>query len=281
MLKRLVRALVLVAGVYAALVAALYLYQRPLQYPAPQGVATAAEAGAEGFADVVLETADGERIRAYFRPPEPGRTLVVYFHGNAGSIRQRAPRAAALAEGGRGVLITSYRGYSGSTGSPTEEGLVADGRAALAFAREHAPAQRIVLYGESLGTGVAVALAAQTDVGAVVLDAPFTSAADVARMRYPFVPIGLLMHDQFDSAARIAAVEAPLLVMHGTADAITPFAQGRALYEAAGEPKRFVAFDGEGHTGLLENGGLAAVRALLDAVEEGRAAEYLMEEAGG
>ncbi|MGJ3263051.1 MAG: alpha/beta hydrolase [Salinarimonas sp.] len=275
MRSRLARAIVLAAGVYAALVGALFLYQRPLQYPAPQGVASAAEAGADGFVDVMLETADGERIRAYFRPPEPGRALVVYFHGNAGSIRQRAPRAAALAEGGRGVLISSYRGYSGSTGSPSEEGLIADGRAALAFARAHAPAELIVLYGESLGTGVVVALAAEVEVGAAVLDAPFTSAADVARTRYPFVPIGFLMHDQFDSAARIGAVDEPLLVMHGTDDPITPFAQGRALYEAAAEPKRFVGFEGEGHTRLLENGGLAEVRALLDAVEAGRAAELL------
>lgn len=278
MLARLARALVLAGGVYVAFVGVLYATQRGLQYPAPQGVATAAEAGLSGFSDVTLETDDGERLTAYFRPPEPGRALVVYFHGNAGSISQRAPRAAALADGGRGVLITSYRGYSGSTGSPTEEGLIADARAAYAFAREHAPAERIVLYGESLGTGVAVALAAEAEIGAVVLDAPFTSAADVARTRYPFVPIGLLMHDQFDSAARIRAVEEPVLLMHGTADPVTPFDQGRALYEVASEPKRFVAFDGEGHTRLLENGGLAEVRALLDAVEEGRAAELLSED---
>lgn len=275
MLRRLVRALALAAGVYAALVGALYVYQRALQYPAPQSVASAAEAGLPGFADLVLEAEDGARLRAYYRPPEPGRALVIYFHGNAGSISQRAPRAAALAEGGRGVLITSYRGYSGSTGSPTEDGLIADARAAYRVAREHAPADRIVLYGESLGTGVAVALASEVDVGAVVLDAAFTSAADVARVRYPFVPVGLLMHDQFDSAARIGGVEEPVLLMHGTADPITPFAQGRALYEAAREPKRFVGFDGEGHTRLLENGGLAEVRALLDAVEEGRAAALL------
>lgn len=278
MLARLTRALVLAGGLYAAFVGALYAYQRNLQYPAPQGAATASEAGLSGFADVTLETQDGERLTAYFRPPEPGRALVVYFHGNAGSIRQRAPRAAALAEGGRGVLITSYRGYSGSTGSPTEEGLIADARAAYSFAREHAPAERIVLYGESLGTGVAVALAAEAHAGAVVLDAPFTSAADVARMRYPFVPVGLLMHDTFDSAARIGAVEEPVLLMHGTDDPITPFDQGRALYEAAAEPKRFVAFDGEGHSRLLENGGLAEVRTLLEAVEQGRAAALLMDD---
>ena len=280
MLRRLGRALVLVAGVYAALVGALYVYQRALQYPAPQGVASAAEAGLSDFADVTIETADGERLTAYFRPPDDGRVLTIYFHGNAGSIRQRAPRAAALAEGGRGVLIVSYRGYSGSTGAPTEAGLLEDARAAYAFARAHAPAARIVLYGESLGTGVAVALAAEVEAGAIVLDAAFTSAADVARTRYPFVPIGVLMHDQFDSAARIAAVEEPVLLMHGTADPVTPFAQGRALYDAAGEPKRFVAFEGEGHTRLLENGGLSEVRALLDAVEEGRAAAHLAGEGG-
>lgn len=275
MLRRLARALVLAAGVYAALVGALFVFQRDLQYPAPQSIASAAEAGLAGFDDLVLEPEDGERLRAYFRPPEPGRALVIYFHGNAGSISQRAPRAGVLAEGGRGVLITSYRGYSGSSGFPTEDGLIADARAAYRLAREHAPADRILLYGESLGTGVAVALAAEVEAGAVVLDAAFTSAADVARVRYPFVPIGLLMHDQFDSAARIGAVEEPVLLMHGTADAVTPFDQGRALYEAAREPKRFVAFDGEGHTRLLENGGLAEVRALIEAVEEGRAAALL------
>ncbi|GGK22815.1 alpha/beta hydrolase [Salinarimonas ramus] len=278
MLGRLARGLVLAGGAYLAFVGVLFVAQRSLLYPAPDNVASAAEAGLAGFEDVTLETADDERIRAYFRPPEPGRALVVYFHGNAGSIRQRAPRAAALAEGGRGVLITSYRGYSGSTGSPTEEGLIEDARAAYAFASRHAPAERIVLYGESLGTGVAVALATEVEAGAVVLDAPFTSAADVARLRYPFVPVGLLMRDQFDSAARIGAVDEPLLVMHGTQDRVTPFAQGRALYEAAGEPKRFRGFEAEGHTRLLENGGLAEVRALLDAVEAGRAAALLEED---
>lgn len=269
MIRRLLRALVLAVGVYGAFVGALYAFQRELQYPAPQRVVTAAEAGLEGFVDVTLETADDERLTGYFRPPEPGRALVVYFHGNAGSISQRAARAEVLAEGGRGVLIVSYRGYSGSTGTPTEAGLIADAQAAYAFAMRHAAADRIVLYGESLGTGVAVALAQEEPVGGIVLDAPFTSAADVARTRYPFVPIGLLMHDQFDSAARIPAVEEPVLILHGTADPITPFALGRALYEAANEPKHFVALDGEGHVRNFENGGLEPVRRLIAAVEAG------------
>lgn len=278
MLRRLARALVLAFGVYAALVGLLYVFQRDLLYPAAGGIVSAADAGLPDFQDVVLETDDGERLRAYFKPPEPGRALVLYFHGNGGSIQQRAPRAAVLAEGGRGVLITSYRGYAGSTGTPTEEGLGEDARAAYDFALRWAEPSEIVLYGESLGSGVSVALAAEVDVGAVVLDAAFSAAADVARLRYPFVPVGLLMHDQFRSIDLIADIGAPVLLMHGTADGITPFEQGRTLYEAAREPKRFIAFEGEGHTRLLENGGLPAVRALIEAVEEGRAAELLTAE---
>ena len=178
------------------------------------------------------------------------------------------------------MLIVSYRGYSGSTGSPTEAGLLEDARAAYALAREHAPAARIVLYGESLGTGVAVALAAEVEAGAVVLDAAFTSAADVARTRYPFVPIGLLMHDQFDSAARIAAVEEPVLLMHGTADPITPSPRAAPSTRRRGSPSASSPSTARATRGSWRTAVSPKVRALLEAVEEERAAALLAGEGG-
>ncbi len=122
----------------------------------------------------------------------------------------------------------SYRGYGGSDGKPTEDGLIADARAAYDFARATYPDAKLVLWGESLGTGVAVALAAEKDVAAVILEAPFTSTADVAFSAYPFVPVRLLMKDQFRSDERIGKVKAPVLVMHGARDRIVPFRSGRA-----------------------------------------------------
>jgi uncharacterized protein len=262
---------------YAAVVAMVYSSQRSMQYPASARVTDVIEAQLAGFEDIIVETADGETLRGFWKPPEAGRALTLYFHGNGGSLWNRRERARALAEEGRGVLLVSYRGYSGSTGTPTEEGLHKDARAAYAFATAHVEPGRIALYGESLGSGVAVRLAAENPIGALILDAPFTSAADVAAIVYPYIPVRLLMHDQYRSIDHIERVDAPILVMHGDADRVIPFFQGEALYEAAPEPKAFVAFPGSGHSTLLEDGGIVHVRALLAGLEAGDAARVLAE----
>lgn len=265
-LKRLALLAVLV---YLGGVGALFFMQRSLQFPAVERVTDVLEAELTGFEDIVVETEDGERLRGFWKAPEPGRALTIYFHGNAGNLWNRRNRVRVLGEDGRGVLIVSYRGYSGSTGSPTEEGLHRDARAAYRFAVERVDPERILVYGESLGTGVAVRLAAENPVGAVALDAPYASTADVAAMRYPFAPVRFLMLDQFRSIDVIDAVRAPILIMHGDADAVVPFSQGETLFAAAPEPKRFVRFPGAGHSSLLEDGGLALVRAMKDALERG------------
>lgn len=254
---------------YIGLVAMLFTTQRSMQYPASARVTDVQEAQLSGFSDVVITTEDGEELRAFWKPPEPGRTLVLYFHGNGGSLWNRRFRAQALAEDGRGVLMVSYRGYSGSTGSPTEDGLHEDARAAYAFARAHVEPERILAYGESLGTGVVMRLAAENPLGAIVLDAPFTSTADVAARLYPIVPVRLLMLDQFRSIDLVDDITAPALVMHGRRDQVVPFADGRALYEALPGPKRFLAFAESGHVSLFEDGGLEAVQALMDGIENG------------
>jgi fermentation-respiration switch protein FrsA (DUF1100 family) len=253
-------------ALYAAVVALFWLAQGFLLYPGSPDRATAAEAGLPDFQDVTLTTEDGERIVGWYRAAEPGRATLLYFHGNGGSLLNRRDRAQLLTAGGRGLLIVSYRGYSGSTGRPSEAGLSIDARTAYDWLKERAVPEKIVLYGESLGSGVAVRLATERPAGGLVLDAPFTSTMDVASHHYWYLPVWLL-RDQYRSVERIHAVRCPLLVLHGDRDGVIPIALGRRLFEAAPEPKRFVELPGVDHVSVLEQGGLKPVREFLDQVE--------------
>jgi uncharacterized protein len=252
---------------YCIVLAALFFMQRSLLYPASERRATAAEAGLSDFQDLTLLTTDNERLVGWWKPPQPGKAIVLYFHGNGGSLWNRRLRAQALTETGRGLLMVSYRGYSGSSGTPSEEGLKTDARAAYEWLRHSYEASRIVVYGESLGTGVAVRLASEEPVAGLVLDAPYTSTADVASLIYWYVPVRWLMLDQFRSLDIIRQVKAPVLIMHGTADRVIPFAFGEQLFQAAPEPKEFLRLEGEGHSRNLEQGGLKAVDAFIAARE--------------
>jgi fermentation-respiration switch protein FrsA (DUF1100 family) len=203
----------------------------------------------------------------WWKPPQPGKAIVLYFHGNGGSLWSRRLRARALTETGRGLLMVSYRGYSGSSGNPSEEGLRTDARAAYEWLRHSYEASRIVVYGESLGTGVAVRLASEEPVAGLVLDAPYTSTVDVASLIYWYVPVRWLMLDQFRSLDIIQRVKAPILIIHGTADRVIPFSFGEKLFQTAPEPKQFLRLEGEGHSRNLEQGGLKAVDAFITARE--------------
>ena len=163
--------------------------------------------------------------------------------------------------------MTSYRGYCGSTGAPTEVGLHTDARSAYDWVTQSYEASRLVAYGESLGTGVAVRLASEQPLAGLILDAPYTSTADVASLTYWYVPVSWLMLDQFRSLDIIEKVKAPILILHGTDDRTIPFAFGERLYVAAPEPKRFVRIEGGNHTRNLEQGGMTAVTEFLAAVE--------------
>lgn len=206
----------------------------------------------------------------WWKPPQPGKALILYFHGNGGSLWSGRLRAQALTASGRGLLMISYRGYSGSTGSPTETSLHIDARAAYDWVRQSYGAARMVAYGESLGTGVAVRLASEQPLAGVILDAPYTSTAEVASLTYWYVPVSWLMLDQFRSLDIIQNVKAPVLILHGTDDRTIPFAFGERLYAAAPEPKRFVHIEGGSHSRNLEQGGKATVEDFLAAVETQR-----------
>jgi uncharacterized protein len=252
------------AGYVAALVV-LYVFQRRLLYLPQRRPVSPASAGFPEAEAVVLETSDGERLIAWHVPPRPGHALVIYFHGNAETIANRADRHRALIATGAGLLAVSYRGYMGSSGRPTEPGLLHDAEEAYGFAAARHPAERIVLWGHSLGSGVAVALAAARPVGKLILEAPFTSTVDVARRMFPLVPVRRLMHDQFRSDQRIGAVKASILILHGARDLVVPIALGERLYELAREPKRFVRYPRGGHDDLDDYGaGIEARRFIGD-----------------
>jgi pimeloyl-ACP methyl ester carboxylesterase len=257
-------------ALYACALAVLFVNQRSLLYPASDRRSTAAEAGLTGFQDLILLTPDGERLVAWWKPPQSGKALILYFHGNGGSLWNGRLRAQALTASGRGLLMVSYRGYSGSTGAPTEAGLHTDARTAYDWVRQSYEASRLVAYGESLGTGVAVRLASEQPLAGLILDAPYTSTADVASLIYWYVPVSWLMLDQFRSLDIIPQVKAPILILHGTDDRTIPFAFGERLYATAPEPKRFVRIEGGSHTRNLEQGGMAAVEEFLAAIETRR-----------
>jgi fermentation-respiration switch protein FrsA (DUF1100 family) len=249
---------IIVVGIYAGLVVALYFGQRSLMYfPTTQRTAPA-DAGLPQAEEVVLETSDGEKVIAWHVPPKSGKPIVIFFHGNGDFLAGRAARFRELAAAGVGVLALSFRGYAGSTGQPTEEGLHRDAMAAYDFAAARYAPDRIVLWGFSLGSGVAVALAAKRPIGKLVLEAPYTSTADVAASIYPFVPVRLLMKDQFHSDERIQAVKAPILFLQGERDQAIPISIGERLFAMAPEPKRFVRFP-QGHHEDLENYGVVSV----------------------
>ena len=251
---------------YLAIIALVYTQQRRLLFPASPVRISAAQAGLDGVQDVVIATSDGEQLVAWWKPPEPGRALLLYFHGNGGSLLNRRDRVRMLTQDGRGILIVSYRGYSGSTGTPSESGLREDARAARDWLSTYEPG-RIVLYGESLGTGVAVRLATERQVGGVILDAPYTSTADIAKGLFWYLPVALLMRDQFRSIDRIGDIKVPLLVMHGEEDSVIPIALSELLFKAANEPKRYLRLPGTDHVSVLESGGIDAVRRFLIEIE--------------
>ena len=258
------RIALIAALVYGVVVGLTYIVQRQLQYFPDRRMYSPPEGGVPEMSVVRFNTADGVQLISWHHAAAAGAPTVVHFPGNGGNIAGRGVAARPWIDADYGVLLVGYRGYGGSDGRPTEEGLYADGRAAIAYLRGRGvPARRIVLYGESLGTGVAVKMAVEHEVGAVILEAPFTSAVDVGARAYPILPVRWLMKDRYESLRRIAAVDAPLLIVHGVDDRTIPVAHGRSMLAAAREPKQGVFIAGAGHDDLRAHGADAAILRFL------------------
>jgi fermentation-respiration switch protein FrsA (DUF1100 family) len=257
---------VLAAGGYLGGLVVVFFAQRAFIFPIPDTVRTAPQAAGYPEAEEhILTTADGEKVIVWYVPAKPGHPVVIYFHGNGDSLAGLAFHFRAITSEGTGLVALSYRGYAGSSGRPSEQGLLWDAAAAYAFATARYSTDRIVLWGFSLGSGVAVAVAAEQPVGKLILEAPFTSIADLAASLLRIFPVRWLIKDPFRSDERIARVTAPLLIMHGVRDFTIPISHGEQLFALANQPKQFVRFPEAGHNDLGNYGAVETARRFIDA----------------
>lgn len=236
---------------YASALSGMYVFQRDFQYFPSRHDPSPAEVGLTGVQRVLLPTPDGETLVLWYSAPSGNAPVILFLHGNGGAMADRADRFAFYQTRGYGVAFLSWRGYGGSSGSPSETGLLSDAKAAYDRLRGLGlPPNRIVLVAESLGTGPAVITAARNPVAAVVLEAPYSAAVDLARWAYPWLPTSLLMKDQYRSRDHVGGIQAPLLILHGEADRVIPHAFGKRLYKAAQDPKTFLSLGPVGHEAL-------------------------------
>lgn len=204
-----------------------------------------------GVEKIWVETEDGEQLQCYWLSNSSSSRIVLYFHGNAGNIGQRLPQLQKLAGTGVNVLGAGYRGYGKSTGRPTEQGIYADGRAALRYATEQLgfDLHQVFLLGRSIGTTVTLEIAGGRSLAGVILVTPLTSGKEMAR-EHGFGPLAFFAGNKFNNLDKIGRLKAPLLIIHGTEDSVTPFYMGKRLFSMAPEPKQFVAIPGGGHNDI-------------------------------
>jgi fermentation-respiration switch protein FrsA (DUF1100 family) len=258
---------VLVLAIVSVL-ALLWLVQRQLIYLPTQEV----PAPPRGVERVTFRTEDGLTLAAWLMQSRAGteRGTVLVFNGNAGNRAQRVPLGLALANEGFSVLLTDYRGYGANPGSPSEEGLAMDARAALEYLRSERGVawNRLAFFGESLGAGVAVGLAEEMPPAALVLRSPFASLADIASVHYAWVPASLLLRDRYANAERVAAIDVPVMVIAGSDDRIVPIEQSSEVFEAANAPKRMLVIEGARHNDLELLSGAKMVEGMTEFLDE-------------
>jgi fermentation-respiration switch protein FrsA (DUF1100 family) len=254
-----VRALKIVAILatisFLLLLAAFYFTQRSLLYFLTHFYVPPTQANANtAFGEITVTTADNLKLKAWYAPASSKSLTVVFFHGNGDSLYGAAQVAEPYIEAGYGFFAVEYRGYSGLPGKPTEAGLYSDGRACIQalIARGVVP-HHIVLYGHSLGTGVAIQMAREFPVGGLMLLAPYLSIPSLAQIHYPFLPAKLLVLDRFENEEKIAQIRVPVLMASGAADELIPPSQGVRLFSLANEPKEYHSLQGRGHNDAFDD----------------------------
>lgn len=246
----------------------LLLEKRLIYFPMRAHDVTPAELGLE-HEELALRTEDGVKLHGWFLPVPGSRFSVLVFHGNAGNVSHRLDRALLMQSRLKtDVLLLDYRGFGRSEGSPDEQGTYSDARAAYRWlVARGVPPERIVLFGESLGSAVAMQLALEVEARALVLESPFASVPEMARAVYPFLPLWPFVRTRYDNLAKAEKLRMPLLVLHGDKDEVVPFAQGRRVFDKAPEPKTFFAIPGASHNDTYVVGGDAYWQALGDFLE--------------
>jgi hypothetical protein len=239
------------------------------------------DAGLRGVQEVTFKGTGGVTLIAWYLPARAGKPTLLYFTGNAGNVADRAGKIATIAGDGYGVFMVNYRRYGGSGGRPTEAKIAADALLAYDCLRAQGVApQDIVAYGESLGTAVATRLSLHREVQALVLEAPFLSVVDVGLLMWPYLPLKLVMVDQYRTIDHIGEVKVPLFIVHGGRDNVIPLDQARHVFHAAKEPKSFVVVPRAGHNDLFEQGAWVKVRDFLVSLAPAPAATESVARAG-
>ena len=256
--------LLIFGGVYAVMAGWLYFNQRGILYIPYTAQPSPAEAGLPDMEVVEYQTADGLSLYGWYQQAVGDKPTIVYFHGNAGNLLNHSWIAGPLIEAGYGVLLVEYRGYGGNPGKPTEDGLYADGRAAIEFLKGAGINENgLVFFGQSLGTGIAVKMAIEYSPKALILQSPYTSIAKAGQHHYWYLPVLWLIKDKFPSDERIGDVAAPLLVLIAEHDTIIPPKMSRQLFALANQPKTLKELVNSGHNDLSGNGGMKAVLEFL------------------
>lgn len=243
------------ALLYLSVLTYFFFDQRNLLYYPTHTYTPLAEAHANpAFQEISVTTQDGIPLKAWYAPAASKPCTVVFFHGNADSLQSAAHVADPYISAGYGFLLAEYRGYSGLPGSPTEAGLYNDARADVrGLLARGVEEKRIILFGHSLGTGVAVEMATEFHAGGVMLLAPFLSIPQAAQVHYPFLPAALLTLDRYDNEKKIGWVHMPLLIANGAQDQVIPPSEGIKLDSLANQPKEFREFPGRGHVDVLDD----------------------------
>ena len=236
--KNLLQLLLIIFFLYFFVLVFLYFYQRNLLYHPNENNYSGDKISVD-IKKVKIQTSDNIELLGWYHEKnlKDYKTLV-YFHGNAGSLENRIHKLNHFEDMNINFLIIAWRGFSGNSGKPTEQGLYEDGKSAINWLlNKGVEEQNIVIYGESLGTGVATHLSQYRNFAGIILETPFTSMIDAAKAFYPYIPVSLLLKDRFDNKNKIKNINSPLLVMHGEVDQIVPFSMGQKIYEIANKPK--------------------------------------------
>lgn len=259
--------------VYLGVAFMMFLLQREFIYlPITETVAPPERYHLSAFQEVHFNTADGLTLFSWYaKATDPSKPTIVYFHGNGGTILHRISKANLFINKGYGVLLVEYRGYAHNPGSPSEDGFYMDAKAALDFMASQGitPAQ-MVLYGESLGTGVAIEMARRTpNLKALILEAPYTSIVDVAQIKFWWLPVHLLLKDRFESLDKIRDLKIPTLILHGRLDPIIPYHMGETIYNASPSlQKKFIRFDDGLHNNLYDFQDVFGIFPWLDSLSD-------------
>ncbi len=238
------------------LLACLYLYffQNRLIYKPTREMLQPSAYQLNQFEEIKIKTIDNIICTAWYKPSQKGKETIVYFHGNKGNISGRSEKLKIFADHGFGVLALSYRGYGTSQGQPYEQGLYIDARSALDYlVNKNINLDNIIIYGESLGSGVAIQMNTEYKTKALILEAPYTSVVQLGYDRYPIFPVKMMIHDHFDSVDKINHILSPVLFFHGDNDKTIPMKYSKILYNKTIMPKYYVEFPNKGHVDLDAN----------------------------